>query len=150
MRAVVQRVSRCEVRVDGETVGRIGPGLAVLLGGGEGDGEAELEYLVRKVVGLRVFPDERGSMNLSLVDVEGELVVIPQFTLYGDCRKGRRPSFVKAMAPAPAERLCALFARRASVLGVGHVAEGRFGAMMDVELVNSGPVTLLLDSDRRF
>ncbi len=150
MRAVIQRVSRCEVRVDGEVVGKIGPGLCVLLGVGEGDDEADLDYLVRKVVGLRVFEDDRGHMNLALADVGGELLVISQFTLYGDCRKGRRPSFVKAMTPAPAERMCTDFATRARALGVCHVAEGRFGAMMDVDLVNSGPVTLLLDSKKLF
>ncbi len=150
MRAVVQRVSSCEVRVDGESVGKIGAGLCVLLGVGEGDEEADLDYLVRKVVGLRVFEDDRGHMNLALADVGGELLVISQFTLYGDCRKGRRPSFVKAMAPEPAERFCTEFARRARALGVTHVAEGRFGAMMDVDLVNSGPVTLMLDSKKLF
>lgn len=150
MRAVVQRVSQCEVRVGEEIVGSIGSGLCVLLGVGEGDDEADLDYLVRKVVGLRVFEDDRGHMNLALADVGGELLVISQFTLYGDCRKGRRPSFVKAMAPEPAERMCTEFAARARALGVGNVAEGRFGAMMDVSLVNSGPVTLLLDSKKLF
>lgn len=150
MRAVVQRVSRCEVRVDGESVGKIGAGLCVLLGVGQGDEEADLEYLVQKVVGLRIFEDDAGHMNLALADVGGELLVISQFTLYGDCRKGRRPSFIKAMAPDPAERLCTEFAARARKLGVSHVAEGRFGAMMDVELVNSGPVTLMLDSKKLF
>jgi len=150
MRAVVQRVSRCEVRVGGEIVGRIGPGLCVLLGVGEGDEEADLDYLVRKVVGLRVFEDDQGHMNLGLADVAGELLVVSQFTLYGDCRKGRRPSFVKAMAPEPAERMCADFIARARAMGVRHVAEGRFGAMMDVSLVNSGPVTLVLDSKKLF
>ncbi len=136
--------------MDGEVVGKIGPGLCVLLGVGEGDDEADLDYLVPKVVGLRVFEDDRGHMNLALADVGGELLVISQFTLYGDCRKGRRPSFVKAMTPAPAERMCTDFATRARSLGVCHVAEGRFGAMMDVDLVNSGPVTLLLDSKKLF
>lgn len=150
MRAVVQRVSRCEVRVDGEIVGRIGPGLCVLLGVGEGDDEADLDYLVRKVVGLRVFEDDQGHMNRALADVGGELLVVSQFTLYGDCRKGRRPSFVKAMAPKPAELMCADFVARARALGVRHVAEGRFGAMMDVSGVNHGPVTLLLDSKKLF
>jgi D-tyrosyl-tRNA(Tyr) deacylase len=150
MRAVVQRVSRCEVRVAGALVGRIGPGLLVLLGVGDDDGEADLEYLVQKVVGLRVFEDAAGAMNLALADVAGELCVVSQFTLYGDCRKGRRPSFVRAMAPAPAEALCLRFAARARELGVRHVAEGRFGAMMDVDLVNQGPVTLLVDSKKQF
>jgi len=136
--------------VAGELVGSIGPGLCVLLGVGEGDGDADLEYLVQKVVGLRVFEDDRGHMNRDLAEVGGELMVISQFTLYGDCRKGRRPSFIKAMAPEPAERMCADFADRARALGVGRVAEGRFGAMMDVSLVNNGPVTVLLDSQKLF
>ena len=150
MRAVIQRVHRCEVRVEGEVVGRIRSGLLVLLGVGEDDSEADLDYLVRKVVGLRVFEDARGAMNRSLLDVGGELLVVSQFTLYGDCRKGRRPSFIKAMAPGPAEELCRAFAQRARAMGVSQVAEGRFGAMMDVELVNNGPVTLLLDSSKLF
>ena len=150
MRAVVQRVSRCEVRVAGESVGRIGSGLCVLLGVGAQDTEADLDYLVRKVVGLRVFEDAQGAMNLALADVGGELMVISQFTLFGDCRKGRRPSFVHAMKPEPAEQLCSRFAGQARALGVRHVAEGRFGAMMDVELVNDGPVTLMLDSKKLF
>lgn len=150
MRAVVQRVHSCEVRVEGEVVGRIRSGLCVLLGVGEEDSEEDLDYLVRKVVGLRVFEDSQGAMNRSLLEVGGELLVISQFTLYGDCRKGRRPSFFKAMAPEPAEVLCRAFALRASALGVTHVAEGRFGATMDVELVNHGPVTLLVDSKKLF
>lgn len=150
MRAVVQRVSRCEVRVAGEVVGRIGRGLLVLLGIGDQDGPEDLEYLVRKVVGLRVFEDAAGAMNLALAEVDGELLVVSQFTLYGDCRKGRRPAFVRAMAPGPAERLCDQFVARARELGVRHVATGRFRAMMDVELVNDGPVTLLLDSAKEF
>ena len=150
MRAVVQRVSRCEVRVGDQSVGRIGKGLCVLLGVGEEDAVADLDYLVKKVVGLRVFEDERGAMNLALADVDGELMVISQFTLYGDCRKGRRPSFIKAMAPGPAEQMCAAFVEQALALGVRHVAQGRFGAMMDVDLVNDGPVTLLLESRKLF
>jgi len=102
------------------------------------------------VVNLRVFEDDEGAMNRSLLEVQGELLVVSQFTLYGDCRKGRRPSFIKAMAPQPAEALCRAFAERARALGVGKVSEGRFGAMMDVELVNSGPVTLLVDSRKMF
>jgi D-aminoacyl-tRNA deacylase len=148
MRAVVQRVSRAEVRVGGEVVGRIGRGLLVLLGIGDDDTGADLEYLVQKVVGLRVFEDAASAMNLALGDVDGELLVVSQFTLLGDCRKGRRPSFIRAMAPGPAERFCSDFAARARALGVRHVAEGRFRAMMDVELVNEGPVTLLVDSKR--
>jgi D-tyrosyl-tRNA(Tyr) deacylase len=133
-----------------EVVGRIGNGLCVLLGVGDEDTEADLDYLVRKVVGLRVFEDERGAMNRALAEVDGELLVISQFTLYGDCRKGRRPSFIKAMAPEPAAEMCHAFAVKARQLGVRHVAEGRFGAMMDVDLVNHGPVTLLIDSKKVF
>jgi len=150
MRAVVQRVERCEVRVDGEPVGKIGPGLCVLLGVGQDDEPSALDYLVNKVVGLRIFEDDEGAMNRSLTDVDGELFVISQFTLYGDTRKGRRPSFIKAMAPEPAAELCQAFAQRARERGVRHVAEGRFGAMMDVDLVNHGPVTILIDSDKKF
>lgn len=150
MRAVVQRVSRCEVRVEGEVVGAIGQGLCVLLGVGQDDSRSDLDYLVRKVVGLRVFEDDEGAMNRSLGDVDGELMVISQFTLYGDCRKGRRPSFVRAMRPPGAARLVESFIRQARSLGVRRVAEGRFGAMMEVDLVNDGPVTLLLDSQKTF
>ncbi|MDY0003377.1 MAG: D-aminoacyl-tRNA deacylase [Polyangia bacterium] len=150
MRAVVQRVERAEVRVGQEQVGRIAGGLLVLLGVGEGDSAEDLEYLVQKVIHLRVFEDEQGAMNRSLLEVGGELLVVSQFTLYGDCRKGRRPSFIKAMAPEPAEALCQAFVERSRELGVGHVAQGRFGAMMDVELLNQGPVTLLIDSRKVF
>ena len=131
-------------------VGRVGDGLCVLLGVGEEDTDKDLEYLVNKVVGLRVFEDDAGAMNRSVLEVDGELLVVSQFTLYGDCRKGRRPSFIKAMKPGPAEQLCLRFAARARELGVRRVAEGRFRAMMDVELVNSGPVTLLIDSRKGF
>ena len=150
MRAVVQRVTRAEVEVDGEAVGSIGEGLMVLLGVGEGDTQKDLDYVVRKLVGLRVFPDERGAMNRSVLDVDGEMLVVSQFTLYGDCRKGRRPSFVKAMEPQEAERMCQELIDRARGAGVKKVESGVFGAMMDVELVNSGPVTLLIDSKKQF
>jgi D-tyrosyl-tRNA(Tyr) deacylase len=150
MRAVVQRVKRCEVRVDGESVGRIGHGLCVLLGVGKQDAESDLDYLVNKVVGLRIFEDENGAMNRGLTDVDGELIVISQFTLYGDTRKGRRPSFIKAMDPEPAAELCRTFAQKVRDRGVRRVAEGRFGAMMDVDLVNHGPVTILIDSEKQF
>jgi D-tyrosyl-tRNA(Tyr) deacylase len=149
MRAVVQRVSRGEVRVAEEVTGRIGRGLVVLLGAGEDDTEDDLTYLVDKVVGLRIFPDDDGNMNRSVVDVGGALLVVSQFTLYGDARKGRRPSFVKAMAPAPAEQLYERFVAAARATGIS-VATGRFRAMMQVELINDGPVTILLDSKRQF
>ena len=149
MRVVVQRVKRAEVRVDGEVVGRVGLGLLVLLGAGQGDGPADVAGLVEKVVNLRIFEDDAGKMNRSLLDVAGALLVVSQFTLFGDCRHGRRPSFTAALEPAAAAALCDDFVRQARALGVT-VATGRFGAMMDVELVNDGPVTLLLDSRKTF
>jgi D-tyrosyl-tRNA(Tyr) deacylase len=149
MRAVVQRVSRAEVRVGAEVTGRIGPGLLVLLGAGQGDGAADVDYLVEKIVALRVFEDAAGKMNLALAEVGGSLLVVSQFTLYGDCRRGRRPSFTGALEPAAAEALCEAFVAKARAAGVT-VATGRFRAMMDVELVNAGPVTLLLDSSKAF
>ena len=149
VRAVVQRVSRAEVRVGEEVTGRIGGGLLVLLGAGDDDTDADLGYLVDKVVGLRIFADDEGNMNRSVVDVGGALLVVSQFTLYGDARTGRRPSFVKAMAPGPAEQMYERFVAAARATGVP-VETGRFRAMMQVELVNDGPVTLLLDSKRQF
>lgn len=149
MRAVVQRVSRASVSVAGEVVGQIDRGLLVLLGAGEGDGEPDVAYVAGKVVGLRVFEDGQGQMNRSLLQVDGDLLVVSQFTLYGDCRKGRRPSFVKALEPERAVQLYELFVRRCTELGA-RVATGRFGAMMDVSLCNDGPVTLLIDSRRQF
>jgi D-tyrosyl-tRNA(Tyr) deacylase len=151
VRAVVQRVSRAEVRVAGEVVGRIGPGLLVLVAAGDDDTDADADALADKVVGLRVFPgaDDAGNMNRGLVEVGGALLAVSQFTLFGDCRKGRRPSFVKAMAPEPAERLYERFVAAARATGVP-VETGRFRAMMEVELINDGPVTLLVDSKRVF
>jgi len=149
VRAVVQRVQRAEVRVDGEVVGRIGRGLLVLLGAGAGDGDADADALADKIVGLRIFNDAAGQMNLPLGEVGGAILVVSQFTLYGDCRRGRRPSFSEAMDPAGAERLCARFIERARALGAA-VETGRFRAHMEVELVNDGPVTLLLDSKKLF
>ena len=149
VRAVVQRVSRAEVRVGAEVTGRIGRGLVVLLGAGDDDTDADLGYLVDKVVGLRIFADDDGNMNRSVVDVGGALLIVSQFTLYGDARKGRRPSFTKAMAPEPAQQLYEQFVAAARATGVP-VETGRFRAMMEVELVNDGPVTLLLDSKRQF
>ena len=149
MRAVVQRVSWAKVTVEGECVGQCGPGLMVLLGAGQGDGEAAAEYLANKVVNLRVFEDEAQQMNLSMLDMGGEMLVVSQFTLFGDCRKGRRPSFISALEPVEAERLCDLFVQRCKEMGV-KVQTGRFRTMMDVELCNSGPVTLLIDSEKNF
>jgi len=149
MRAVVQRVSEASVRVDGEVVGRIDAGLAVLLGVAVGDAEKDADLLADKVVHLRVFPDEAGQMNRSVSDVGGGVLVVSQFTLLGDARKGRRPSYVDAAAPEEANRLYERFASRVRASGLP-VATGVFRAMMDVALVNQGPVTILLDSRRQF
>lgn len=149
MRAVVQRVSEASVRVDGEVVSRIGRGLVVLLGVGKGDDEGDASSLAGKVLNLRVFPDEAGQMNRSVLDVGGGLLVVSQFTLYGDARKGRRPSYVDAAPPEEASRLYEAFVERVRPSGLD-VATGVFRAMMDVSLVNEGPVTILLDSRRAF
>jgi D-tyrosyl-tRNA(Tyr) deacylase len=149
VRAVVQRVREAAVSVDGEVVSRIGRGLLVLLGVGVGDGERDAELLADKVVHLRVFPDEAGQMNRSVLEVGGGVLVVSQFTLYGDARRGRRPSYASAAPPAEAERLYEHFAARVSASGVA-AGRGVFRAMMDVTLVNEGPVTLLLDSRRGF
>ncbi|MCA9237160.1 MAG: D-tyrosyl-tRNA(Tyr) deacylase [Planctomycetales bacterium] len=145
MIACVQRVSSASVVVDGETVGSIGRGLLVLLGVAADDAEADLRWLVDKVVGLRIFNDAEGKMNCGLADVGGELLVVSQFTLLGDCRKGRRPSFIAAAPPEQAERMYNEFVARARSQGVT-VATGRFRTHMDVQLVNDGPVTLVIDS----
>ena len=149
MRAVLQRVREASVTVDGEIVGAIGPGLLALVGAGHDDDEASVAWTLKKTLDLRVFRDDEGRMNRSLVDVGGALLVVSQFTLLGDCRKGRRPSFAGAMEPGRAEELYEEFVARAREAGV-EVATGVFGAMMDVALVNDGPVTLLIDSERRF
>ena len=149
MRAVVQRVSWARVRVGDEVVGEIDRGLLVLLGAGQGDGDRDADYLAHKVVGLRVFEDDAQNMNRALADVSGALLVVSQFTLYGDCRKGRRPSFVNALEPAEASRLCDRFVAACRAEGAP-VATGRFRAMMQVELCNDGPVTLMLDSAKAF
>lgn len=146
MRAVLQRVSRAKVTVDGEVTGEIGRGILVLLGVSADDTEAEAETLVDKTINLRIFNDADGKMNLPLVDVGGSLLVVSQFTLYGDARKGRRPSYIKAAAPADANRLYEHFVVKAREK-CQNVATGIFQAMMDVELVNDGPVTILLDTD---
>ncbi len=144
MRALLQRVSRASVTVDGRVVGRIGRGFVVLLGVTHADGRAEAEWVASKVAGLRVFEDDAGKMNLSLSDVGGELLVVSQFTLYGDARKGRRPSFTDAAAPAHAEPLVDLLVELLREAGF-NVATGVFGAQMDVEIHNDGPVTLLIE-----
>lgn len=149
MRAVVQRVSEASVTVAGAVKGSVGAGLLVLLGAGEGDGEAEVRYLAEKVAGLRIFEDDDGKMNRSVEDIGGGVLVVSQFTLYGDCRKGRRPSFAKALEPRAAAALVDRFVALLRERGLA-VATGEFGAMMKVALVNDGPVTLLIDSARAF
>jgi D-aminoacyl-tRNA deacylase len=149
MRAVVQRVREASVTVAGRPVSGIGHGLLVLLGVGQGDTEKDAVQLAEKVVHLRIFADEAGHLNRSVQDVAGALLVVSQFTLYGDARKGRRPSFVQAAPPAEAERLYRHFVERVAASGLS-VAEGIFQADMDVSLVNQGPVTILLDSGRAF
>jgi len=149
MRAVLQRVSKASVRVDGEIVGQIGLGWLVLLGVARGDTEADADRLAEKVVGLRAFEDDAGKMNLSVTEVGGGVLVVSQFTLLGDCRGGRRPSFTEAALPEEAERLYLHFTRQVAAAGLT-VATGVFRAMMDVELVNDGPVTLLVDSRKVF
>ena len=145
MRAVVQRVSKSSVTVDGEVVGNIGPGLMVLLGVTHEDTEKEADYLADKIINLRIFSDDAGKMNRSLLDTEGEMLVVSQFTLYGDCRKGRRPSFIQAADPDRGNVLYEYFVKKVRDNGVA-TATGRFGAMMDVSLVNDGPVTLIVES----
>jgi D-tyrosyl-tRNA(Tyr) deacylase len=149
VRAVVQRVTEAWVRVGGREVGRIGPGLLVLLGVAREDADRDADQLAEKVVNLRIFADDAGHMNRSLLDVRGELLVVSQFTLLGDCRRGRRPSYVEAAPPEEAVRLYERFVALARQ-GRLRVEEGVFRAMMDVELVNQGPVTLLLDSRKAF
>ena len=149
MRAVVQRVKRAEVRVGEDVVGRIGFGFVVLLGVGKNDTEASGAALAEKIAELRVFDDDQGKMNRSLVDTGGQALCVSQFTLYGDCRNGRRPSYDQAAAPDRALLLYASFVESLRKQGVP-TETGRFRAIMDVELINDGPVTLLLDSDRLF
>jgi D-tyrosyl-tRNA(Tyr) deacylase len=149
MRAVVQRVSCATVTVDGEETGSIDVGLLVFLGVGEDDDEEDLRYIVRKTAGLRIFEDNAGKMNLSVIDSGGAVLAVPQFTLYGDCRKGRRPSFTSAGSPDQAERLYLEFVDRLRARDI-EVATGSFQEHMEVSLVNDGPVTMLLDSSKLF
>lgn len=147
MRALIQRVSRASVHVDGEEAARIGQGFVVLLGVADDDGEAEAAWLARKVAGLRLFEDNAGKMNLGLADVGGQVLAVSQFTLYGDARKGRRPSFTRAAAPVQAQELYEMFCALLAAEGVP-VEKGVFQAHMEVSLVNDGPVTLWLEKER--
>jgi D-tyrosyl-tRNA(Tyr) deacylase len=149
MRAVVQRVSSARVRVDGAVVGEIAQGFLVLLGVGQGDGADEVAYMASKIRDLRLFPDDEGKMNRSLLDIGGGVLVVSQFTLYGDCRRGRRPSFIAAGAPDLAKALYEDVVKELRASGLT-VATGIFQADMKVELVNDGPVTILLDSSKAF
>ncbi len=146
MRAVVQRVSRAEVSVDGVTVGRIGKGFLVLLGVGQNDTEAEAQKLWSKIFKMRIFEDGSGKTNLPLASVDGEVLVVSQFTLYANCKRGNRPSFTDAGSPVEAERLYEHFVELASA-DIPNVQTGRFGAMMEVSLTNDGPFTVCLDTD---
>ena len=149
MRAVVQRVSRAQVTVNGEITGRIGRGLLVLLGVSTSDAETDAEYLAEKIAGLRIFEDKDGKMNLSVTEAGGAILAVSQFTLYGDTRGGRRPSFIAAARPEQARKLYEHFIARVRAVGLA-CETGRFQEMMQVELVNDGPVTILLDSTKLF
>ncbi len=149
MRAVVQRVSSASVSVKGKLIGKIGNGLLVLLGVRSSDTRDDADYLVDKLLNLRIFEDNDGKMNRSLIDTSGELLVVSQFTLYGDTRRGRRPSFIEAAPPERANTLYEYFVSQTKRY-TKKVATGQFQAMMDVQLVNSGPVTILLDSEKQF
>ena len=149
MRAVVQLVSRASVKVGKRTVGEIGAGLLVLLAVHKDDTQKDVSYLADKIANLRIFPDDKTLMNRSILDVDGEMLVVSQFTLFGDCRKGRRPGFSGSAPPAKAEELYQVFIDEIKKLGIP-VATGEFQAMMDVSLVNKGPVTIMLDSKKLF
>lgn len=149
MRAVVQRVKKASVTVDGKLISEIKAGLLVFLGVGKEDAETDLKYLVNKVLGLRIFEDIDEKMNLSLLDVQGELLVVSQFTLYGDVRKGKRPSFSESAAPEVGEKFYREFIDETKAMGI-NTKEGIFGADMEVDLLNDGPVTILIDSKKDF
>ncbi len=148
MKAVIQRVSKASVDVEGQTIGKIGKGFMVLLGVHENDTQEDLDYLVKKVTGLRIFEDSQGKMNLSLADVGGSLLVISQFTLLASTKKGNRPSFIQAGAPQMSEGLYEQFMDACRNMGF-HVEHGKFGAHMDVSLTNDGPVTIIIDSQHK-
>ncbi|MGN6109059.1 MAG: D-aminoacyl-tRNA deacylase [Kofleriaceae bacterium] len=150
MRAVVQRVTRAKVTVGDRMTGEIDRGLLVLLGAGAGDGDGDLAYIVDKIANLRIFSDEAGKMNLSVLDIAGGVLVVSQFTLFGDARQGRRPSFIGALEPVAARALYERSLDALRTVGVARVAAGEFAADMAVELVNDGPVTILLDSRKGF
>jgi D-tyrosyl-tRNA(Tyr) deacylase len=147
MRAVIQRIKESSVKVEGQIIGRTGVGLLVLLGVAQNDGPADADYLVNKITHLRIFEDENGKLNRSLLEIGGEMMVVSQFTLLADCRKGRRPSFVDAAEPELAADLYEYFVEQVRSQGI-HVATGRFKAMMEVALINAGPVTIILESQR--
>ncbi len=147
MRAVVQRVKKCSVEVGGKIVGDIEKGLLLLLGIKEDDDQKDIDYIKDKVVNLRVFEDEEGKMNLSLKDIGGKIMIVSQFTLYGDCRKGRRPSFIKAANPDAAQEIYKKFVAEFKKTGIC-VQQGVFQAHMDISLINDGPVTIMLDSEK--
>ncbi len=149
MRACIQRVTRAQVSVDERVIGNIGEGLVVLLGVARQDSQADVDYMVNKITQLRIFPDDDGKMNRSLLDAGGQMLVVSQFTLLGDARKGRRPSFIAAADPAEGNAWYEQFVQQVRALGVD-VATGKFQSHMLVELVNDGPVTLLVDSDKTF
>jgi D-tyrosyl-tRNA(Tyr) deacylase len=149
LRAVLQRVKRASVTVDGNVVAEIAPGLLILLGVAKEDTTMDIDYMANKSANLRIFPDDQGKMNLSLLDIGGEALVVSQFTLYGDCRKGRRPSFTAAAQPEQAAEIYQAFIVALNARGI-NTKGGIFQAYMDVELVNDGPVTILLDSQKLF
>lgn len=149
MRAVVQRVKECKVLVKGENIGKIDSGLLIFLGIGQDDEEQDADYLIDKIINLRIFADEEGKMNLSALELGKDIMVVSQFTLYGDCRQGKRPSFSAAASPGRAEKLYNYFVEGISCSDL-KIATGQFKAMMDVEFVNDGPVTILLASNKEF
>lgn len=148
MRAVIQRVSRAQITIDHKETREIGQGLVVFLGVMKGDGDPQAEFLAEKVRGLRIFTDENDKMNLSLEDIDGELLVVSNFTLGTDCKKGRRPSFDMAAPPQEADRLYRYFVERSKALGTRKVETGEFGAHMDVLVANDGPVTIIIDTEK--
>jgi len=149
MRAVIQRVKHCKVTIDNRCTGEIDSGILIFLGVGDDDKKEDADYLIDKIVNLRIFADEEGKMNLSALDLNKDIMVVSQFTLFGDCRKGRRPNFFAAAPPKEAKKLYEYFLDNISKIDL-KIASGEFQAMMDVELINDGPVTLLIDSKKKF